>query len=67
MQVGFNRMEGRWPSEDDCPGFRSCAERFMKECHDLSMQLLSCFAEGLGFDSDYFSQVSRAAQAPDVT
>eukprot|EP00884_Botryococcus_braunii_P008663 jgi/Botrbrau1/17799/Bobra.0127s0048.1 len=55
MQVGFNKMEGKWPSDSVCPGFRSCAETFMQDCHSLSMKLLSCFAEGLGFDRDFFS------------
>jgi isopenicillin N synthase-like dioxygenase len=29
MQLQFSRMEGLWPSDEDVPGFRSRAEKFM--------------------------------------
>lgn len=34
MQLQFARMEGMWPSEDDLPGFRERAEKFMAQVQE---------------------------------
>ena len=31
MQLQFARMDGLWPSDEDCEGFRVRAENFMKQ------------------------------------
>lgn len=33
-------------------------QSFMKKCQEISFQVLSCFALGLGFEEDFFTQVS---------
>ncbi|RSH93110.1 hypothetical protein EHS25_007463 [Saitozyma podzolica] len=35
MQLQFSRMEGLWPSDEDVPGFRSRAEKFMGQIQAL--------------------------------
>ena len=32
-------------------------QSFMKKCQEISFQVLSCFALGLGFEEDFFTQV----------
>lgn len=31
MQLQFQRMEGMWPADEDLPGFRAKAEKFMAQ------------------------------------
>ncbi|ROZ98049.1 isopenicillin N synthase family oxygenase [Gordonia sp. OPL2] len=57
------RMEGLWPSEDELAGFRSTIEDFESRCHRLAMDLLSCFAERLGLDRDFFTRAHDPASA----
>ncbi|GAA5866632.1 hypothetical protein JCM1840_002412 [Sporobolomyces johnsonii] len=58
IQLGFSKgaeMEACWPSDEDCPGFRTGAERFMKEVQDLSAKVMELLAEGLGLPTDTFT------------
>lgn len=51
IQLGFGLgedMTKSWPSDEDCPGFRSDAEKFMKQVQTLSAQVMELLAEGLG-------------------
>jgi len=34
MQLQFARMEGMWPAEEDLPGFRQRAEKFMSQVQE---------------------------------
>ncbi|KAJ1033837.1 hypothetical protein NDA16_000046 [Ustilago loliicola] len=55
MQLQFARMEGLWPSDDDVPHFRARAESFMHAVQQLSVQVMECFAEGLGLPLSTFT------------
>ncbi|KAL0032639.1 hypothetical protein WJX77_012233 [Trebouxia sp. C0004] len=55
ISLGFHTAD-RCPSEADCAGFADAAAAFMAACQDMSMKLMSCFAVGLGFPEDFFSQ-----------
>ena len=50
------RMDGLWPSERELAGFRSTIEDFEHRCWSVAMTLLSCFAERLGLDRDFFTR-----------
>ncbi|GAA5996019.1 uncharacterized protein JCM10292_004893 [Rhodotorula paludigena] len=55
MQMGFQETEDQekaWPAEEDCPGFRQDALRFMHEARNLSIKIMELFAEGLGLPKD---------------
>ncbi len=57
IQLGFAGMEGKYPSEEDCPGYEGTATQFSAACLQLAQLLLSAFATGLGFPSDFFAKV----------
>jgi len=61
IQLGFAGMEGKFPAEEDCPGYEATATEFRTNCFHLAQLLLSAFAVGLGFPSDFF------VRAHDVT
>lgn len=44
-------MTASWPSDSDCPGFKTEAQTFMKEVQDLSRGILELLAEGVGLVS----------------
>lgn len=54
MQLQFARMEGLWPSDEDVPGFRTRAEKFMNQIQAYVSSLLFAagFAMLLGFHAD---------------
>ena len=54
-----------WPSEEDAPGFRVRAEKFMHQCHEVSVKLLTCLALGLNFAPDFFTRHHDISQ-PDI-
>ncbi|CAM0138926.1 unnamed protein product [Umbelopsis sp. WA50703] len=54
IQMGWQNMDGLWPTQDDAPGFKIEAQKFMVQCQDVSMKILSCLASGLGFEFDFF-------------
>ena len=55
-QITRPRMAGLWPSEAELPGFQAAALRFEAQCWQVGMQLLSCFADKLGLDSEFFTR-----------
>jgi len=58
IQLGFAGMEGKFPAEEDCPGYEATATEFRTNCFHLAQLLLSAFAVGLGFPSDFFVRVN---------
>lgn len=55
-QITRPRMQGKWPSENDLPGFQAAVLDFEAQCWKVGMQVLSCFADKLGFASDFFTR-----------
>ncbi|MYS47649.1 isopenicillin N synthase family oxygenase [Streptomyces sp. SID89] len=55
-QLTRPHMAGLWPSEDELAGFRDTLLAFEARCHALAQQILSCFAERLGFARDFFAE-----------
>lgn len=55
-QITRPRMQGLWPSEQELPGFQNAALAFEAKCWQVGMQVLSCFADKLEFDSDFFTR-----------
>lgn len=54
-QITLPRMQGLWPTEQELPGFEKEVKEFERECWNLGMRILSCFAYKLGFSDDFFS------------
>ncbi|MFT4264445.1 MAG: 2-oxoglutarate and iron-dependent oxygenase domain-containing protein [Nocardioides sp.] len=54
-QITKPRMDGLWPAEEDLPGFRAFMDGFETRCWEVAMQVLSCFADRLGFERDFFA------------
>jgi isopenicillin N synthase-like dioxygenase len=61
-QVTLPRMAGLWPSESELPGFQAATLRFERQCWEVGMQLLSCFAYKLGFDAEFFTRAHDPQQ-----
>lgn len=62
-QVTPPRMKGLWPKESQLPGFKKQLLAFENSCWFLSMQLMSCFAEKLGLDKDFFTHAHNPEQS----
>ncbi|KAL8277044.1 hypothetical protein RQP46_010578 [Phenoliferia psychrophenolica] len=59
IQLGFGLgedMTKSWPLDEDCPGFRKDAEKFMKQVQGVSVQVMELIAEGLGMAKDTFTE-----------
>ena len=54
-QITRPHMAGLWPSEAELPGFQATMLAFEADCWALGMKVLSCFADKLGFASDFFT------------
>lgn len=55
FQITRPHMAGLWPTEEDLAGFRAFMLDFERECWELAMRVLSCFADRLGFERDFFA------------
>ena len=55
-QVTRPRMAGLWPGEALLPGFRAATLAFERQCWEVGMRVLSCFAYKLGFDDGFFTR-----------
>ncbi len=55
-QITRPHMDGLWPGEDALPGFQATMLAFEMQCWSVATKLLSCFADRLGFDSDFFTR-----------
>lgn len=60
-QVTRPHMEGRWPAEEELAGFREFILGFESRCWEVAMRVLSCFADRLGFDSEFFARAHDPA------
>ena len=56
-QITLPRMADLWPAEAEAPGFRATMLAFEHSNWTVGMKVLSCFADKLGFASDYFTTV----------
>lgn len=55
-QVTRPHMGDLWPTADELGGFRETILDFEAKCWGIAMDLLSCFAEKLGFERDFFTR-----------
>ncbi|MEL6981929.1 MAG: 2-oxoglutarate and iron-dependent oxygenase domain-containing protein [Actinomycetota bacterium] len=55
-QVTRPHMDGLWPAEAELPGFRATMEAIEQAAWQVAMRVLSCFADRLGFDRDFFAR-----------
>jgi len=53
-QITRPRMTGLWP-DNELPEFQQNVLSFEKQCWEMGMKVLSCFAIKLGFEEDFFS------------
>ncbi len=60
-QVTLPHMDNLWPQE--LPMFHSIILEFEKRAWQLGMDVLSCFADKLGFERDFFSRVHKRESA----
>lgn len=60
-QVTLSDMEGLWPTDDELAGFRETMLDFEHKCWALAMDLLSLFADKLGFERDFFTHAHDPA------
>ncbi|MCK7596815.1 hypothetical protein M0G74_05965 [Microbulbifer sp. CAU 1566] len=62
-QITLPNMTRLWPSDEVLPNFHSDMLDFERQCWKLGMQVLSCFAERLGFDRDFFTRAHHPESA----
>ncbi len=55
-QITRPHMDGLWPDEAALPGFEATMLAFEAQCWSVATRLLSCFADRLGFDADFFTR-----------
>ncbi|SNY58770.1 isopenicillin N synthase family oxygenase [Enterobacter sp. CC120223-11] len=61
-QVTRPRMTDLWPDDATLPGFREAVLTFERQCWEVGMKLLSCFALKMGFPDDFFTQAHDPSQ-----
>ncbi|ADZ89647.1 isopenicillin N synthase family dioxygenase [Marinomonas mediterranea] len=54
-QITQFHMQDLWPTEEELPAFQHNMMTFENKCWSLGMKVLSCFADKLGFEHDFFS------------
>ncbi|MFF3572117.1 isopenicillin N synthase family dioxygenase [Nocardia jiangxiensis] len=62
-QITRPHMAGLWPVEQELPGFRDFMLEFERHCWELAMWVLSCFADRLGFDREFFARAHDPGSA----
>jgi isopenicillin N synthase-like dioxygenase len=55
-QITRPRMAGLYPTEQELPGFKATMLAFEQICWTVGMKVLSCFAQRLGFERDFFTR-----------
>ncbi|MFT4087299.1 MAG: 2-oxoglutarate and iron-dependent oxygenase domain-containing protein [Gordonia sp. (in: high G+C Gram-positive bacteria)] len=60
-QITRPHMAGLWPDDAALPGFQNAMLDFESQCWDVAMWVLSCFADRLGFDRDFFADAHDPA------
>ena len=63
FQITLPNMAGCWPDESVLPGFKAKTLDFEHQAWQLGMLVLSCFAEKLGFETDFFSKAHDKSKA----
>ena len=61
-QITRPHMSGLWPANEQLSGFREFMLDFESRCWSVAMSVLSCFADRLGFERDFFAR----AHTPDT-
>ena len=61
-QITRPHMEALWPTEDELAGFQPTMLAFEARCWHVAMQVLSCLAHKLGFESDFFARAHDPAR-----
>ena len=62
-QVTLSNMDGLWPTDEELAGFRTTILDFERRCWALAMELLSMFADKLGFERDFFTRAHDPSSA----
>lgn len=62
-QITRPHMQGLWPSEGELAGFQSQMLDFERQCWEVAMRVLSCFALKMGFADDFFAQAHEPTAA----
>jgi isopenicillin N synthase-like dioxygenase len=62
-QITRPHMAGLWPSEQELAGFQPTMLGLERQCWDVGMKVLSCFAYKLGFASDFFEHAHDPSTA----
>ena len=55
-QITRPHMEGLWPGEEVLAGFQQTMLDFEAQAWQVAMRILSCFADKMGFDSEFFTR-----------
>ena len=61
-QISLPHMAGLWPDQSQ-PEFKTTMLDFEQQCWQLGMKVLSCFAEKLGFEPNFFAHAHDRNQA----
>lgn len=62
-QITRPRMDGLYPSEAELPGFKATMLAFEEASWAVGMKVLSCFADKLGFDREFFTRAHDPSSA----
>lgn len=60
-QITRPHMDGLWPGEDELPDFQQTMLAFEAQAWQVSMKILSCFADKMGLDSAFFTRAHDPA------
>ena len=61
-QITRPLMTNLWPSDEELPNFKAKSLAFERQCWQVGMKVLSCFAYKLGFDLDFFTKAHNPNQ-----
>lgn len=61
-QITQYHMDNLWPSQDELPDFQKNTLEFENRCWQVGMKVLSCFADKLGFDRNFFTHAHDPKQ-----
>ncbi len=62
-QITLPHMDGLWPNQTVVPEFQRIVLDFEYRAWQLGMKVLSCFAEKLGFERDFFTKAHDRSSA----
>lgn len=62
-QITQYHMNNLWPSEQELPEFEKNTLAFEHQCWQVGMKVLSCFAEKLGFEQNFFREAHDPKQS----